>query len=64
MSTLASAIGVPDLLFNVRLINSIDPHPMELYTALSLVFLAVVIPTSHLSRRLETHPWFALAPKN
>jgi polar amino acid transport system permease protein len=64
LSTLASAIGVPDLLFNVRLINSQDPHPMELYTALTLIFLAVVIPASHLSRRLETHPWFAIAPIN
>lgn len=64
LSTLASTIGVAELLFNIRVVNSVNPHPMELYTALSLIFLALVIPTSYFARKLEVHPWFAIAPTN
>jgi len=64
LSTLASIIGVQELLFNARLINIESPHPLELYTTLAFVFLVFVMPVSLISRRLEKHSWFSLAPKS
>jgi polar amino acid transport system permease protein len=64
LSTLASVIGVQEMLYQARLVNSESPHPLELYTALAVIFTVLVIPFSLVSRLLEDHPWFALAPRS
>lgn len=63
-STLAAFIGVSELLFTSRMINAEAPRPLELYTALAVVFAALVIPMSSIGRLMERHPWFAITPKS
>jgi polar amino acid transport system permease protein len=63
LSTLASMIGTKELLFSTRIVNSDNPHPFELYSALAGTFLILVLLFSKLSRNLEQNRWFALYPK-
>jgi polar amino acid transport system permease protein len=62
LSTVASVIGVPDVLYAIKLINLDEPRPYELYTALAVIFIIIVVPTSMVTRWLEKHPWFAISP--
>lgn len=52
-STLAVIIGVNELLHSTSTAATISYRPMELYTALGLLFLLVILPLSLLSKRLE-----------
>lgn len=52
-TTLATIIGVNELLHVVADASSLSYRPVELYTALGLLFLAVLLPLSLLSKRLE-----------
>ena len=64
LSTIAALIGVPELLFNGQLINAESPHPLEIYAAIAVIFLLLVLPISTVSRHIEKYPWVALAPQN
>ncbi len=63
-STLASIIGVPELLFNARMININVVRPMEVYTALTIAFLVLVVPLSLAARFLEKQKWISINPKS
>jgi polar amino acid transport system permease protein len=53
LSALASIIGVPELLHSASLAISETYRPLEFYTIVALVFLAIILPATWLSRRLE-----------
>jgi len=59
-SSIASIIAVPELLYTASLVLSERPKPFEVYTALIVMYAAVVIPISLLLRRLEHSRWFAV----
>jgi polar amino acid transport system permease protein len=61
-STLASILGVPELLFNARMININTVRPVEVYTGLTLAFLILVSPLSFFARWAEKHKWINLTP--
>lgn len=52
-TTLLSVITVPDLLYQAGYIASFTYRPMEVYTAIGIVFLLVLIPSNWLARKLE-----------
>lgn len=52
-TTLLSAITVPDLLYQGSYISSFTYRPMEIYTAIGVMFLALLVPLTALSRVLE-----------
>ena len=52
-STLAVIIGVNELMHNVSTAAVLSFRPMELYTALGIMFLLIILPISVLSKRLE-----------
>lgn len=54
-TTLLSVITVPDLLYQAGYISSFTYRPMEVYTAIGIVFLIILIPSNYLARKLETH---------
>ncbi|PVB62315.1 amino acid ABC transporter permease [Labrenzia sp. 011] len=54
-TTLLSVITVPDLLYQAGYISSFTYRPMEVYTAVGVVFLVILIPSNYLARKLETH---------
>lgn len=54
-TTLLSVLTVPDLLYQAGYIASFTYRPMEVYTAIGIVFLIILIPSNYLARKLETH---------
>lgn len=52
-TTLLSVITVPDLLYQASYVSSFTYRPMEVYTVVGLIFLAILIPSNYLARRLE-----------
>ena len=52
-TTLLSIITVPDLLYQADYIASFTYRPMEVYTTIGIVFMAILVPLTYLSRRLE-----------
>src|SRR5262249_61770039 len=52
-TTLLSIITVPDLLYQASYISSFTYRPMEVYTAVGVVFLLILTPLTLLSRLLE-----------
>ncbi|GLS34636.1 ABC transporter permease [Mesorhizobium tianshanense] len=52
-TTLLSMITVPDLLYQASYISSFTYRPMEVYTAVGVIFLIILIPLTLLSRKLE-----------
>ncbi|MDF1607704.1 amino acid ABC transporter permease [Hoeflea sp. YIM 152468] len=54
-TTLLSVLTVPDLLYQAGYIASFTYRPMEVYTAIGVVFLIILIPSNYLARKLETH---------
>jgi len=52
-TTLLSVITIPDLLYQASYISSFTYKPMEVYTAVGLVFLVILIPLTWIARRLE-----------
>ena len=53
-STIASVIGVSDVLQSTTIINARDQRPIELYTALAVAYFAVCYVSSRCVRRIET----------
>lgn len=62
LTTLASVIGVQELLYTARQINTRTPAPVEVYTTLAVIFTVTVIPLSFVARWLEGSTWFAVFP--
>lgn len=54
-TTLLSVITVPDLLYQAGYISSFTYRPMEVYTAIGVIFLIILIPSNYVARKLETH---------
>ncbi|MCK1453199.1 amino acid ABC transporter permease [Bradyrhizobium sp. 35] len=52
-TTLLSVLTIPDLLYQAGYIASFTYRPMEVYTAIGLVFILLLFPLSALSRRFE-----------
>jgi polar amino acid transport system permease protein len=52
-TTLLSMITIPDLLYQAGYVSSFTYRPMEIYTAVGVIFLAILTPLTVLSRRLE-----------
>jgi polar amino acid transport system permease protein len=52
-TTLLSVITIPDLLYQASYISSLTYKPMEVYTAVGVIFLAILVPLTFVSRRLE-----------
>jgi polar amino acid transport system permease protein len=60
LSSIASIIAVPELLHTASLVLSDRPKPFEVYTALVVMYAAVVIPVSLCLRSLERSRWFTV----
>lgn len=54
MSSLASVIAVYELLHSAQGLISTSFRPMEIYTTVALVYVAMVLPLSILTRRFES----------
>ncbi|MBB2206385.1 amino acid ABC transporter permease [Gluconacetobacter takamatsuzukensis] len=52
-TTLLSAITVPDLLYQGTYVSSFTYHPVEIYTCIGAIFLAILLPMTMLARRME-----------
>ncbi len=52
-TTLLSVITIPDLLYQASYISSFTYRPMEVYTAIAVIFLVVLTPLTYLARRIE-----------
>lgn len=52
-TTLLSIITVPDLLYQASYISSFTYRPMEVYTAIGIMFLVILVPLTFLARLLE-----------
>jgi polar amino acid transport system permease protein len=52
-TTLLSIITVPDLLYQASYISSFTYRPMEVYTAVGVMFLVILVPLTFLARLLE-----------
>jgi polar amino acid transport system permease protein len=52
-TTLLSIITVPDLLYQASYISSFTYRPMEVYTAVGVIFLVILVPLTFLARLLE-----------
>jgi polar amino acid transport system permease protein len=46
-------LTVPDLLYQAGYISSFTYRPMEVYTAIGVMFIVLLFPLSTLSRKLE-----------
>jgi ABC-type amino acid transport system permease subunit len=53
-STIASVIGVSDVLQSTTIINAREQRPIELYTALAVAYFAICYLSSRWVRRIET----------
>jgi polar amino acid transport system permease protein len=52
-TSLVSALGVGDLMYQSRVVSTETYRPIEVFTAAALVYFAVATPFSALTRRLE-----------
>lgn len=52
-TTLLSVLTIPDLLYQAGYISSFTYRPMEVYTAIGVIFIVILFPLSILSRRFE-----------
>ena len=55
MSTIASTISYPDLLFRAQDIAQATYRPLEVFTVTALLYLVVIVATSEATRRVERH---------
>ena len=62
LTSLASVIGVQELLYTARQINTRTPAPLEIYTTLAGIYVVTVVPLSFFARSLEKTRWFAVFP--
>src|SRR5438477_9553027 len=61
-STLASVISVWELLHTADAIIINTYKPLEVYTTVAVIYIAVIIPATFLAKALERHPLFAVNP--
>ncbi len=61
-STLASVISVSELLHTGDSIIINTYKPLEVYTIIALIYLAVIVPTTYAAKALERHPMFSVNP--
>ena len=54
-TTLVSVLGVGDLMYQANLISSITYRPLEVLTAVAVVYVLAIYPLTALSRSLERH---------
>src|SRR5581483_6573137 len=52
-TSLVSALGVADLMYQARVVSTETYRPIEIFTTAALVYFAVATPLSMLTRRLE-----------
>lgn len=52
-TTLLSVLTIPDLAYQAGYISSFTYRPMEVYTAIGVLFILILFPLSALSRRFE-----------
>ena len=52
-STIASVIGVTDIFATANIISAREQRPIELYTALAVIFFVLCYALSRLVRKLE-----------
>lgn len=55
MTSLASVIAYGELMYQAKIVSTIDFNPIEMYTTVALVFFAVLFPVTILVRRFETN---------
>lgn len=53
-TSLVSTIAVPDLLYNGMLITAETYRPLEVYTCVALIYLALLFPATRIAERLES----------
>jgi len=63
LTSLAAMINTPELVQSAGLVVSQRPRVFEVYTAMMVLYLAVVIPVVYLLRTLERSRAFALEPR-
>lgn len=63
LTGLAALINTNELVYTAGVIVSDRPRVFEIYTAMTLLYLAVVMPSVYLLRALERSRHFALEPK-
>ncbi len=54
MTSLASVIAYGELMHKAKVISTIAFNPIEMYTAVALIFFAILFPATVLVRRFET----------
>ena len=54
MTSLASVIAYGELMHQAKIISTIAFNPIEMYTAVALIFFIVLFPMTVLVRRFET----------
>lgn len=64
LSTLASVISVRELLFVSESVVIKYYKPLEIYSAVAALYLALIIPATVLARYIEQHRYFSLAPRS
>jgi len=62
MSSLASVIAVNELMYSATLILSERPRPFEVYTAIALAYLCLIVPIVFFFLFLERSKWFVFEP--
>jgi|TARA_B110000908_G_scaffold171546_1_gene234697 polar amino acid transport system permease protein len=55
MTSLASVIAYGELVYQAKVISTIEFNPIETYTTVALVFFAVLFPMTIIVRRFETN---------
>lgn len=53
-TSLLSVLAVPDLLYQGQLVTSATYRPLETYTLIALLYLAVLFPLTRMAQRLES----------
>ncbi len=53
MTSLASVIAYPELMYQAKIISTIEFNPIEMYTSVALMFFAIVFPLALLVQRFE-----------
>ena len=54
MTSLASVIAYGELMYQAKVISTIEFNPIEMYTSVALIFFAFLFPATILIRRFET----------
>ncbi len=62
MSSLASVIAVSELTYSAQWIITLRPKTLEVYTAVAVAYVVLIVPLVILLRYIEERPWCALNP--